>query len=370
MSSKLFNEPQQSERPQHGRTIKKIEDLILDAEIEAQAEINQKIRSNNTKMLLVVLIGVGLFYILFTGVQNQTIPVPSFLMDEAQVADAPPAIGPAPKPIPFPVTESSPATESDLSALNESQDNDLSPLENEAMSMIQKNLGKPGGAASKTELKSKKPSQLDTPKVKSTPSPFAPETQTPPAPAGPASRALKPVSKSSGVITNESSPLKSTAPRLTSDQSEFFIQVGAFSVKANADRVIKRLMSGGFSPLVQTRTSRSSMYVVFIGGFADQASPQSMITELRNKGLNPLLKKNDNGSFSIVLGKEKTKEKAEALKEKLTKQGIFTSLKQMNMDMRMFVVQVEGFPSNTNALQGQKKLENLGYKGTLIRKKS
>jgi len=365
MSSKLFNEPQQSERPQHGRTIKKIDDLILDAEIEAQAEINQKIRSNNTKMLLVVLVGVGLFYVLYSGVQNQTIPVPSFLMEEAQVAEAPPATGPAPKPIPFPVTESSPATETGLSALNESQESDLAPLENEAMSMIQKNLGKPGGAASKTELKSEKPSQLDAPKVKSTPSPFAPETQTPPAPAGPASRALKPVSKSRGVITNESSP-----PRLTSDQSEFFIQVGAFSVKANADRVIKRLMSGGFSPLVQTRTSRSSMYVVFIGGFADQASPQSMITELRNKGLNPILKKNDNGSFSIVLGKEKSKEKAEALKEKLTKQGIFTSLKQMKIDMRMFVVRVGGFESNTIALKGQEKLENMGYKGTLIRKNS
>jgi cell division septation protein DedD len=141
-------------------------------------------------------------------------------------------------------------------------------------------------------------------------------------------------------------------------------------VKANADRVIKKLMSGGFSPLVQTRTTRSSMYVVFIGGFADQISPQSMITELRNKGLNPLLKKNDNGSYSIVLGKEKSKEKAEALKEKLTKQGIFTSLKQMKIDMRMFVVRIVGFESNTIALKGQEKLEDMGYKGTLIRKKS
>ncbi len=344
MSAKLFNEPQQSERPHHGRTIKKIDDLILDAEIEAQAEINQKLRSNNTKMLLVVLLGVGLFYVLYSGVQNQTIPVPSFLMEEAQIAQTPTAPGPAPKPIPFPVTES--ATATGAPALNDSEEQDLSPLENEVMSMIQKNLGKPGQAVSRPEP--------GAPSGQAAPS--TPVIQSSPASAEPAKPAL-------------SSP-KSVAPRLTEAQSEFFIQVGAFSVKTNADRVIKKLMSGGFSPLVQTRTTRSSMYVVFIGGFADKKSPQNMMTELRSKGLNPILKKNDNASYSIILGKDKSKGKAEALKQKLTKQGIFTSLKQMKIDTRMFVVRVGGFESNTNALKGQEKLETLGYKGTLIRKKS
>lgn len=367
MSAKLFSEPQQSERPGHRRTIKKIDDLILDAEIEAQAEINQKIRSNNTRMLLVVLVGVGLFYVLYSGVQNQTIPVPSFLKEEAQVAQALPAPGPTPKPIPFPVTESAPAAEPSVSAQTEPQGEDLSPLENEVISMIQKNLGTPEGAASGP--KPTAPSQPGSPRVENTSS-LTPEIQTPSAPADPTSPALNPVLKSGGKKTAEPSPSKPAAPRLTEAQSEFFIQVGAFSVKANADRVIKKLMFGGFSPLVQTRTTRSSMYVVFIGGFADKKSPQNMIMELKNKGLTPLLKKNDNGSYSIVLGKEKTKARAETLKQKLTKQGIFTSLKQMKIDSRMFIVRVGGFENNTNALKNQKKLESMGYKGTLIRKKS
>jgi cell division protein FtsN len=367
MSAKLFNEPQQSERPGQRRTIKKIDDLILDAEIEAQAEINQKIRFNNTRMLLVVLVGVGLFYVLYSGVQNQTIPVPSFLMEEAQVAQAPPTPGPTPKPIPFPVTESAPATEPSVSAQTKPQGEDLSPLENEVISMIQKKLGEPEEAASGPEPI--EPSQPDSPKVEST-SPFNAKIQAPPAPAEPTSPALNPVLKPGGVETAEPSPPKPVTPRLSEAQSEFFIQVGAFSVKANADRVIKKLMSGGFSPLVQTRTTRSSMYVVFIGGFADKKSPQNMIAELRSKGLTPAMKKNDNGSYSIVLGKEKSKERAETLKQKLTRQGIFTSMKQMKIDMRMFIVRVGGFENNTNALKNQKKLENMGYKGTLIRKKS
>ena len=365
MSAKLFNEPQQSERPLHKRTIKKIDDLILDAEIEAQAEINQKIRSNNTKMLLVVLAGVGLFYVIFSAVQNQTIPVPSFLMEEAQVAQAPPASGPAPKPIPFPVTESAPAVEASVPDLNEPQNENLSPLENEVISMIQKNLKAPERAVSGLEPGPVELSQGDSSMAKSI-SPLTPEIEIPSAPTGPTLNAL---SKSGGKITAPS-PSKSTVPQLTEAQSEFFIQVGAFSVKANADRVIKKLMSGGFSPLVQTRTTRSSMYAIFIGGFGDKKSPQNMITELRNKGLTPQLKKNDNGSYSIILGKQKSKEKAEALKQKFAQRGIFTSLKQMKIDMRMFIVRVGGFESNTTALKGQKKLENLGYKGTLIHRKS
>lgn len=95
-----------------------------------------------------------------------------------------------------------------------------------------------------------------------------------------------------------------------------------------------------------------------------------MIAELKKKGLNPSLKKNDNGSYSIILGKEKSRGKAEALKQKLTKKGIFTSLKQMKINSRIFIVRIGGFDSNTNARLNQKKIEDMGYKGTLIRKKS
>ena len=363
MSAKLFNEPEQSDRSQHKKTIKRIDDLILDAEIEAQAEINQKLRSNNTKMLLVILVVVGLFYVIFSAVQNQTIPVPSFLIEEAQVAQAPSVSEPAPKPIPFPVTESAPPEEIETPDLNQPQDVKLSPLENEVMSMIQKKLGEPRAATSSAVPESMESDETPMEGI----APFTPEIETPTPPAQPE---LATQAASTVTTTAKASPFKSTVPQLTDEQSEFFIQVGAFSVKANADRVIKKLTSGGFSPLVQTRTSRSAMYTVFIGGFADQKSPQNMISELKNKGLSPQLKKNGNGSYSIVLGKEKSKEKAELLKQKFAKQGIFTSMKQMKIDTRMFVVRVGGFESNTNAREGQKKLENLGYKGTLIRKKS
>jgi cell division protein FtsN len=371
MSAKLFKDPQFSERPPH-KTIRKIDDLILDAEQEAQAEIDQKLRSNNTRMLLLVLIGVGLFYMVINGPQNLSIPMPSFLTDEPRVAEAPLAPGPIPKPIPFLVGESTPAPEAgtpSVPAQPEATGQDLSPLENEVMSMIQKNLEAPEQGNSEAVAEPAEPASPGEPKspVFTSRSPFAPETGNAQVPAAPKAPAM-------AATPNIEAPFKSapstSALRLTAAQSRYFIQVGAFSVKSNADRVIKRLMSGGFSPLVQTRTTRSSMYVVFIGGFADESSPQNMISELRKKGLNPVLKKNDNGSHSIILGQERSKPKAESLREDLTRRGIFTSLKQMKMDSRIYIVRVGNFDSNTSAVQNQKKIENMGYTGTLIRKKS
>ena len=343
MSAKQFDEPRSTERPQQ-RTIRKIDDLILDAEREAKAEIDRKLRSNNTKMLLLVLAGVGLFYVFINGPQNLSISIPSFLTDEPQIAIAPPAPGPIPKPIPFPVGESTLAPQGEtpsVTAQGEATGQDMNPLENKVLSMIQQNLGKQEQEISKAVAEPEEPASPRVPAIATAPNLKAAKSVPPTA-----------------------------APRLTAAQSRYFIQVGAFSVKANADRVIKRLMSGGFSPLVQTRTTRSSMHVVFIGGFADESSPQNMIRELRQKGLNPVLKKNDNGSYSIILGQERSKTKAESIKEELTRRGIFTSLKRMKIDSRIYIVRVGSFDSNTNAVQNQKKIETMGYTGTLIRKKS
>ncbi|MDH5762834.1 MAG: SPOR domain-containing protein [Nitrospinota bacterium] len=368
MSAKLFNEPQKSERHQNKKTIKRIDDLIFDAEKEARDEIAKKIRSNNTRTLFLMLVAVGLFYVLYTGVQNGSLPLPAFLEENSQVAQTPQVIpGPTPKPIPFPVDQQAPEAEADSeddaiedSAAEDSPSKDLSPLENEVISMLQKNREEAKGsstipASPKTTINS--PIKSSRPEAERS-SPFMTGIQQSPEQTA----TLEPVSAPAIPEAN--------ARELTAEQSAFFIQVGAFSVKANADRVIKKLMTGGFSPLVQTRTTRSSMHVVFIGGFADEESPQNMMVELKNKGLNPQLKKNDNGSYSIVLSKEKSRDRAEAFKQKMAQNGIFTSVKQMNIDSRLFIVRVGGFDTNNQAIQNQERIEQMGYKGTVIRKKS
>jgi len=376
MSAKLFNDPKPAEKSKPNSTAKRIDDLILDAEIEAQEEINKRIRSEKFKMVMLVLLGVGLFYVLNQGIQNKSIPVPTFLEENPQVAQVPPApaetpVAPgtaeqAPKPIPFPLEGTAPQAQSLKPRSPESQ------LENEVLSMLQKNMkgggspatrptpatGQPQPPTSPLEPEWEEEASTDEPEAGSLPSP---EVSPAPAPQ-------KRIPVSAPAVKTPSTPV-SRKP-MTAEQSRYFIQVGAFSVKANADRVVQRLMSSGYSPLVQTRTSRSAMHVVYIGGFADEESPQNMISALQEKGLNPQLNKSDNGSYSIILGKEKSKSNAEAFKQKLTRMGIFTSLKQMKINSRIFVVRVEGFDSGSSARTNQQRIEKMGYAGTIIRKKS
>ena len=355
MSAKLFNEPHEKEPPSK-KTIRKIDDLILDAEKEAQAEIDRKLRSNNTKMLLVILAGVAMLYIYINGPKSLSFLTPPVLESDPQMAEVPPVPEPAPKPIPFPVAESDPTSETPEAASGSETDDtakEPGPLESEAISMIQKNLNasEPAGPkvaeSSPQDLAASETSITGSPKNK-------PELQADTA---------KPESG-----TRITSPKE--VPKLSPEQSRYMIQVGAFAIKANADRVIKRLMAGGYSPLVQTRTRMSSMHVVFIGGFADEQNAQHMANALRQKGFEPSLKKNDNGSHSVILGQESSKDRAEALREKMTKQGIFTSLKEMNIQSRVYVVRVGEFSSNTSAQENKEKIEKLGYPGTFIRKKS
>lgn len=384
MSAKLFNEPKTSERPQPKQASKRIDDLILDAELEAQDEISRKIRSERFKMVILVLLGVGLFYVLNTGIDNKNISVPSFMAEDSQVATAPqitadPPVAPLPaaepdrKPIPFPLANTAPDSQNSAPPQpGTPSDDNLSPLENEVLAMLQNSMK---GSNNKTLPPAPLAETPTPPSAPATPElvgkvPVAPAIQASPTPAAPAVAPVAPIQKPRPAVTAKAAEPKAAPTQLTADQSRFFIQVGAYSIKSNADRVIKRLMTGGYSPLVQTRTSRSSMYVVYIGGFADSESPKNMMSALRAKGLNPQLKKNDNGSYSIILGKEKSKTQASSLKQKLTRMGIFTSMKQMKINSRMFIVRVEGFNSTTNARSNQKRIEGMGYPGTIIRKKS
>ena len=50
---------------------KRTGDLIHDAEIEAEVEINNVIRNKNSRVLLIALIGAGLIFALYQGVQSQ-----------------------------------------------------------------------------------------------------------------------------------------------------------------------------------------------------------------------------------------------------------------------------------------------------------
>jgi len=329
---------------------KRTEDLVHDAEIEAEAEINKKIRNKNTRILLISLIGVGLIFGLYQGMQNQdwitallgsdepqlvalpeeTMPAPA-LEENTTGAPAETAVSESPEPLPM-ASESAvqPAVEREGFTLNQSPQ----IIKTSANTLPEMTPAERAALIISKALQSSK--SFET----------APPVKSQPAPMKSTSKMLAPVAPVAG--------------------GTHFIQLGAFLVKANADKLMKKLDSRSFSAFTQIRTVKASMHVVFIGGFSDQSSGETLINNLESKGFKPFMKQNANGSYDMILGKYVFVNSAEDFRKDLNTQGILTNVKKMRVDASQYVVRMGGLPSKDAALQQQKELEAKGCKTALI----
>jgi len=243
------------------RYTKRIDDLIEDAEIEAEIEAERKIRVKNTKIVSISVVAIGLLGLLYVGIGHQTqTPDPEAIVDSPEVAKAPPEM--TPKPIPFPLQS------------------------------------KPNGTpASAPAVRKKTPAastpKADTPKAKAPPqpsAPAAPAAKTQPAAARPAPvrgttlQAMNlPPARS---LKEPVAPVKSfQASAASPTAAGYFVQVGAFSKKANAERLAKNLKTKGFSSSLDSKTvNRKTVHVVRIGGFANSDKAQSAQSRLIREG--------------------------------------------------------------------------------------
>lgn len=66
----------------------------------------------------------------------------------------------------------------------------------------------------------------------------------------------------------------------------FRVQVGAFSVRANADRMADRLRKDGYSPFV---TTTGNLHRVQVGAFSVRANAQRLEAELKGKGYDTII---------------------------------------------------------------------------------
>ena len=64
------------------------------------------------------------------------------------------------------------------------------------------------------------------------------------------------------------------------------MQVGAFSVKANADNLANELKAKGYSPIVVTV---GGLYKVQVGAFSVRANADVLANELRAKGYDAIV---------------------------------------------------------------------------------
>jgi cell division septation protein DedD len=205
---------------------KHIDDLIENAEIEAEMEAGKKIRSKNSRIFSISIFGFGLLALVY--IQINSIKAPE--------ATAP------------------------LNKLLESAEDKLAkqvPILEDGSSNIPAPKLKNNVAPAEIRLKEKLPPTLN---IK--------------APSKPHRKTTKSITKSKPKIKT-----------VSITNTRFFVQTGAFSSKKNAEASLKKLRSKGFSPLIHiVSKGNTNTYLVQLGVFSNKEKAKLAQEKLARAG--------------------------------------------------------------------------------------
>lgn len=250
------------------RYTKRIDDLIEDAEIEAEIEAERKVRMKNTKIVAISAVAIGLLGFLYYGIQSQ-----SFSPDSAKNKEAPKVAQVTPK---APPAKALPAAGGE-SAGAEANVPEIKPIAKTPEPPAKTEPVKPVAKTTSKAPNKKAAASVVKPPVKSIAFSNTARTESskPKMPKGTSLNALNlPPSRSLGT------PAKAAAAN-----GSYFVQVGAFSSKANASRMADKLKKAGFDPSLGTKTvNNKTVNVVKIGGFQSSGKATSARSDLSRAG--------------------------------------------------------------------------------------
>jgi cell division septation protein DedD len=321
---------------------KRIEELLEDAEIEAEIETEKKVRSKNTRLVTISLIAIALIAFVYlqvkTGSQtnsandNATGPLPELTQA--------PAVAPV-SPEQTPDSAQAPVVE-----------NEIKPVT-------------PGDKKTETPKVEETTAEATPPAAAPVEKPKAPViVQAPPKAPALVESAKKPVVAE---IVKQPVKLSTAAVAPSTSTKQYHVQLGVFSVEDNASRLLKRIQAKGFKPSIQTKSVEASRYVVFVGGFSSKEDGNQAISELKAKGFAPVMEKFEDNAHTIVLGKFKNVGQAAALRDKLSIHGFLSSAKKSQVQTKIHTVHLGPFTSLPQAQRTKSSIERAGFKNTFIR---
>jgi len=314
---------------------KRIDDLIEDAEIEAEMEAEKKIRSKNSRMFSISMIGIGLLGLVYFQINQQSTPDPIAPVEETKVVKTETAEESLAKQVPVVEDGSSGST---LPVPQSVPTEKVGPSQ-EAPKVED---SKPKAETSKAKNKIIPPEIKKAKKISST----------------------NKVSSRSKSSKPKSSP-KKIAPVTKSER--FYIQAGAFGVKENAELFLNQIKGKGFSPSIQTQSKKSDQYIVTVGNFSNTKSGDSTLKELSRKGFNASYYKNPKNLFSLKVGQFNSLKEAQKVQDGLSVKGFLSESYKAEVPTKTYIVQLGVFPSREKALLTQEKLARAGFPKTFLR---
>ena len=125
---------------------------------------------------------------------------------------------------------------------------------------------------------------------------------------------------------------------IPTQSKEFFVQIGAFFIKDNATKLVKKLNSKGLKAKIHIRNIKSTQHQVSSGNFTQKDNAASSSTKIKALGFNSTIKKN----------------------------RLNSNRKIVKINQKVYVVRSEGIATETKARQTRKSLINHGFKNSFI----
>lgn len=303
---------------------KRIDDLLEDAEIEAEMEAEKKIRSKNSRMFSISMTGIALLGLVYFLVNHQNTIAPVESAKETSTSKPETAEERLAKQVPV---------------VEDGSSGSSIPI-----------------PQSLSSTKSLENPFLTPPKAKS----IKPPTK------------IKEVKRAPKIVKASSRPKPKPSPKkietiAKSENSKFYIQAGAFGVRENAESLLKQLKSKGFSPSIQTRSKKSNQHVVTVGSFSNKKAGDNTLKELTGKGFNASYFKTSKKSFSLKVGQFSNLKDAQKVQDRLSLKGFLSESHKADVAAKTYMVQLGVFPNREKARLTQEKLARAGFSKTFLR---
>ena len=272
---------------------KRINNLIDDVAIEAEIEAERKIRSKNSKLLTISIVGIAFLTLIFLKVQQYS--------DLSQ-------------------------TGADKKILP--QDASLPPKK------FQQVNSKLSRTSPQLVAQLKKPFKDSTKLEKIL---FNTQGYSQP--------------ESAEEIINESDP-------------NYYIQLGAFSIKKNALNFKNKVESKGFKAALSPHSAKSTQYKVLVRNFRIKSNAQLKMAKLKASGIESSIKKLNN-SYTLDMGNHNNK-KSNSLARKLQERGLETTIEKILVNSKVYTVRINGIKTKNDAQITRQKLMDQGFQNSFI----
>ena len=155
---------------------------------------------------------------------------------------------------------------------------------------------------------------------------------------------------------------KKTIP---SQIKNYYVQVGTFSIRNNAQNIAKKIEERGFKAETYIKSLKITKYEVTSERFNKESDLTLKLEKLKKLGFNPSIIKSGK-AYILELGLFSKKKDATVFVEKLKNTNFRTNQKLITRNQKVYTVRTKGLLTKSKAQQVRKKLINFGFKNSFI----